>query len=81
MMLVKPQIPSEKYDIVFSINVHEKYDFLLKQLNNIQKYVKCNYCIVLNCLIILLNEKCLRTYYLSYFIEIFNHLYIHSHMM
>ena len=39
----------EKYDIVFSINVHEKYDFLLKQLNNIQKYVKCNYCIILNC--------------------------------
>jgi hypothetical protein len=38
-----------KYDIIISINVHEKPRFLLKQINNIKKYVKCNYAIILNC--------------------------------
>jgi len=37
------------YDICFSINVHEKFDFLSKQLENIREYVDCNYCVVLNC--------------------------------
>lgn len=37
------------YDVCFSINVHEKFDFLLKQLKNMGDYVDCHYCVVLNC--------------------------------
>ena len=37
------------YDIILSINVHEKFNFLLKQLDNISKNVHCNYAIILNC--------------------------------
>ena len=38
-----------KKDIIISINVHEKPDFLLKQINNIKDYLKLNYVIILNC--------------------------------
>jgi hypothetical protein len=37
------------YDCIITINVHEKIDFLLKQLANIKEYVGCNYAIILNC--------------------------------
>jgi len=37
------------YDCIISINVHEKFDFLLKQIENIQENVFCNYAIILNC--------------------------------
>jgi hypothetical protein len=37
------------YDLIISINVHEKIDFLLKQLEHISKEVHCNYAILLNC--------------------------------
>jgi len=37
------------YDCIISINVHEKFDFLLKQIKNIQENVFCNYAIILNC--------------------------------
>jgi hypothetical protein len=42
---------SEKpyYDCIISINVHEKFNFLLKQLKNIQENVFCNYAVILNC--------------------------------
>jgi hypothetical protein len=36
-------------DICISINVHEKPDFLIKQLENIENFVKCDYCVILNC--------------------------------
>lgn len=35
-------------DIIFSINVHEKKDFLIKQIKNIDEYVSLNYIIVIN---------------------------------
>jgi len=38
-----------QYDCIISINVHEKFDFLLKQLKNIQENVFCNYAVILNC--------------------------------
>lgn len=34
--------------IIFSINVHEKIIFLLKQIQNIEKYVKVKYKIIIN---------------------------------
>jgi hypothetical protein len=37
------------YDVIISINVHEKFEFLLKQLDNISTQVHCNYSIILNC--------------------------------
>lgn len=37
------------YDCVISINIHENYLFLLKQLDNIKDNTSCNYCIVLSC--------------------------------
>ena len=42
--------------LVISINVFEKPEFLLKQLHNIQKYVKIKYVVILNC-----NEYMLKT--------------------
>jgi len=36
-------------DVVISVNVHEKVDFLYKQLENIKQYMKCSYVVVLNC--------------------------------
>ena len=39
----------EHYDIIISINVHEKLNFLLKQLQNIKEHVSCTYVIILNC--------------------------------
>lgn len=35
-------------DIVFSINVHEKINFLIKQINNIETYVLLNFIIIIN---------------------------------
>jgi len=37
------------YDCIISINIHEKFGFLLKQLKNIQENVLCNYAVILNC--------------------------------
>jgi hypothetical protein len=37
------------YDCIISINVHEKFNFLLKQLKNIKDNVKCKYAVILNC--------------------------------
>ena len=37
------------YDVVFSINVHENFNFLLSQLKNIQENVRCSYAVILNC--------------------------------
>ena len=39
----------EKYDLIFSINVHEKISFLYKQIRNIKEYVILKYKIILNC--------------------------------
>jgi len=39
----------KNYECIISINVHEKFDFLLKQLENIRNHVLCDYAIVLNC--------------------------------
>jgi len=39
----------EETDIIISINVHEKPEFLLKQINNINQYVKLKHKIILNC--------------------------------
>jgi len=44
------------YDLIISINVHEKFDFLLKQLDNISKHVRCNYAVILNCNDYMFNE-------------------------
>lgn len=43
-------------DLIISINVHEKVDFLLKQLSNIEENVKISYAIVLNCNDYMFNE-------------------------
>jgi hypothetical protein len=44
------------YDIIISINIHEKINFLLKQLDNIKQNVNCNYAIILNCNDYMYNE-------------------------
>ena len=41
-------MPITKVDVVFSINVHEKVDFLIKQLENIKEFVDLNYTIIIN---------------------------------
>jgi hypothetical protein len=48
---MKPIETFEKknYDCIISINVHEKFSFLLKQLQNIKDNVKCKYAVILNC--------------------------------
>ena len=38
-----------KYDIVISINVHEKPEYLMKQIKNINEYVSLKKKIILNC--------------------------------
>lgn len=50
------QSQKQKYDCVISINIHEKFDFLIKQLDNIKNNVLCNYCVILNCNDIMFNE-------------------------
>ena len=40
---------NNEYDCVISINVHEKFPFLLNQIDNIKKNIACSYCIILNC--------------------------------
>lgn len=37
------------YDIVVSINIHEKLDFVIKQIQNIQSFLSSTHCVVLNC--------------------------------
>lgn len=51
LYLIKEPLQNHKksYDCIISINVHEKFEFLLKQLNNIKENVKCNYAVILNC--------------------------------
>ena len=48
---MKPLESFEKkeYDCIISINVHEKFSFLLKQLQNIKDNVSCKYAVILNC--------------------------------
>jgi hypothetical protein len=55
---MKPIESFEKkhYDCIISINVHEKFSFLLKQLKNIKENVKCKYAVILNCNEFMLNE-------------------------
>lgn len=43
-------------DLVFSINVHEKPEFLKKQIDNITKYVQASHCIILSCNDFMTNE-------------------------
>ena len=43
-------------DIIFSINVHEKKDFLIKQIKNINDYVSLDYIIVINANEYMFNE-------------------------
>jgi len=38
----------KEVDIVISINVHEKIDFLIKQLQNIDEYVHYDYIVIIN---------------------------------
>lgn len=44
------------YDCIISINVHEKFNFLLKQLKNISENISCKHAIILNCNELMLNE-------------------------
>jgi hypothetical protein len=46
----------KKIDIVFSINVHEKPEFLKRQIDNITKYVQGSHCIILSCNDYMANE-------------------------
>jgi hypothetical protein len=50
------EVQKKDYDIIISINVHEKITFLLKQLDNIKENVKCNYAVLLNCNDYMYNE-------------------------
>lgn len=38
----------KKVDVIISINVHEKINFLIKQITNIEKYVLLDYIIIIN---------------------------------
>ena len=46
----------KSYDCIISINIHEKYSFLLKQLENIKQNVNMSYAIILNCNDIMFKE-------------------------
>lgn len=46
----------KNYDVIISINIHENFEFLLKQIENIQKNVKCKHAIILNCNDFMFNE-------------------------
>jgi hypothetical protein len=39
----------KEVDIIVSINVHEKPDYLKGQLENIKQYLKLNYKVILSC--------------------------------
>lgn len=39
----------ETFDVIISINVHEKPEYLKNQLDNIKKHMKVNYKIILSC--------------------------------
>jgi len=57
-LFINPKETFEKktYDCIISINVHEKFPFLLKQLKNISENVSCNCAVILNCNEYMLNE-------------------------
>lgn len=46
----------KKVNIVFSINVHEKFNFLIKQLDNIKNNVSLEYIVILNANQFMYNE-------------------------
>lgn len=46
----------KQYDCVISINVHEKFPFLIKQLKNISENISCSHVVILNCNEYMLNE-------------------------
>ena len=45
----KNLINNRYYDCIISINVHEKFDFLMNQLKNIDENVNLSYAVILNC--------------------------------
>ena len=47
---------NNKNDFVISINVHEKPNFLIKQLENIKEYIEGKYSVILNCNEYMYNE-------------------------
>ena len=57
-LFLKPVETFEKknVDCVISINVHEKFPFLLKQLQNLKDNVSFTYAVILNCNEYMLNE-------------------------
>jgi len=57
-LCLNPVEPFEKrnIDCVISINVHEKFPFLLKQLQNLKDNVSFSYAVILNCNEYMLNE-------------------------
>ena len=59
----------KQYDCIISINVHEKFSFLLKQLQNIKDNLTCKYAVVLNCNEYMFNE-CKNN-------ELPEHVYVH----
>ena len=67
------QEEKKHYDVIISINVHEKIDFLQKQLENIRENVKCKYAVILNCNYHMFNECNL--------IDLPNNIYIHNKIL
>lgn len=59
--------------IIFSINVHEKIDFLIKQIQNIEKYVKVKYKIIINPNNYMFNEISKNSY-----INSVNYIYLNN---
>jgi len=53
---IKEKYTDIKKDFIISINVHEKPDFLIKQLANIKYYIKGEYNVILNCNEYMYNE-------------------------
>ena len=64
-----------RYDCIISINVHEKFDFLLKQLENIKQNVHMNYAVILNCNNLMFEECTKNRMYLS------DNVYIHDKVL
>ena len=51
-----------KVDVIISINVHEKIDFLIKQIKNIEKYVLLDYIVIINANKQMYNEITINKY-------------------
>ena len=47
---------NKNYDCIISINVHEKINFLIKQLKNINDNVNLSYAVILNCNVHMFNK-------------------------